>query len=177
MIPLPISEEIIKAKLEKLNIYKSMGPDGIHPRLLKELAIPLSKPLAKIFNKSLMECQLPDDWKQATVSAIYKKGSRNKAGNYRPVSLTCILCKVMEGCIRDQKVDHITANDLFSNSQFGFIKGRSTGLQLLNVMDLWTKALDNSLSIDTIYLDFMKAFDTVPHRRLVHKLAAYGITG
>ena len=124
-----------------------------------------------------MECQLPDDWKQATVSAIYKKGSRNKAGNYRPVSLTCILCKVMEGCIRDQKVDHITANDLFSNSQFGFIKGRSTGLQLLNVMDLWTKALDNSLSIDTIYLDFMKAFDTVPHRRLVHKLAAYGITG
>ena len=175
MIPLPISEEIIKAKLEKLNIYKSMGPDGIHPRLLKELAIPLSKPLARIFNKSLIECQLPDDWKQATVSAIYKKGSRNKAGNYRPVSLTCILCKVMEGCIRDQLVDHITANNLFSNSQFGFIKGRSTGLQLLNVMDLWTKALDNSLSIDTIYLDFMKAFDTVPHRRLVHKLAAFGI--
>ena len=73
-------------------------------------------------------------------------------------------------------VDHMTTNDLFSNSQFGLINGRSTELQLINVMDMGTKALDNSLSIDTIYLDFMKAFDTVPHIRLIHKLAAYGIT-
>ena len=69
-------------------------------------------------------------------------------------------------------------NNTFSKQQFGFIKGRSTVLQLLNVMDSWTtsKALDNGFSIDSIYLDFMKAFDTVPHKRLIYKLRMYGIS-
>ena len=93
----------------------------------------ICKPLHKLFNKSITEGQLPDDWKQAKVSAIFKrKGNLKKAGNYRPVSLTCIMCKILEGCIREQ---------------FGFIKGRSTVLQLLNVMDSWTMALDNGFSI------------------------------
>ena len=89
-------------KLERLNVFKSVGPDGIHPRILKEQCEHLCKPLYKLFNKSLSEGQLPDDWKQAKVSAIFKrKGSRKKAGNYRPVSLTCILCKLLNGCIGD----------------------------------------------------------------------------
>ena len=125
----------------------------------------------------MTEGQLPDDWKQAKVSAIFKrKGNRKKAGNYRPVSLTCIICKILEGCIRDHIVEHMMVNNIFSKQQFGFIKGRSTVLQLLNVMDSWTMALDNGFSIDSIYLDYMKAFDTVPHKRLIYKLRMNGIS-
>ena len=177
MRKLEVDEETIKNKLERLNVFKSVGPDGIHPRILKEQCEHLCKPLYKLFNKSLSEGQLPEDWKQAKVSAIFKrKGSRKKAGNYRPVSLTCILCKILEGCIRDHIVEHMVENNTFSKQQFGFIKGRSTVLQLLNVMDSWTKAIDNGFSIDSIYLDFMKAFDTVPRKRLIYKLSMYGIS-
>ena len=109
------------------------------------------------------------------ISAIFKKGNRKKAGNYRPVSLTSITCKCMEQCVKDHIVNHMTRNKLFSTQQFGFIKGRSTVLQLLNVMDSWTKALDNGESIDVVYLDFMKAFDTIPHKRLISKRKSYSI--
>ncbi len=135
----------------------------------------LSTPLEGIFQKSLDDKELPLDWKQARISAIYKKGNRSLAGNYRPVSLTSIVCKSMERIIRDWIVTHMTENKLFSKKQYGFIKHRSTVLQLLKVLDIWTDATDRGDTIDTIYLDFMKAFDMVPHRRLLGKLSAYGI--
>ena len=81
----------------------------------------------------------------------------------------------MESCVRDHIVDHMSNNSLSSTQQYGFIKGHSTSLQLINVIDMWTKALDNRFSIGTVYLDFRKAFDTEPHKRLLHKLEAYGI--
>ena len=86
------------------------------------------------------------------------------------------MCKILEGCIRDHIVEHMMVNNIFSKQQFGFIKGRSTVLQLLNVMDSWTMALDNGVSIDSIYLDYMKAFDTVPHKRPIYKLRMHGIS-
>ena len=70
-----------------------------------------------------------------------------------------------------------TINKLFTNKQFGFLKGRSATLQLFNVIDEWTALHDDGVSVDVLYTDFQKAFDTVPHRRLLVKLASYGITG
>ena len=116
-------------------------------------------------------------WKHAKVTAIYKKGPKTKPQNYRPVSLTCILCKVLESIIRDHITNHMKENNLFSDKQFGFITGRSTTLQLLHVLNKWTEILDQGGSLDTIYCDFMKAFDKVPHRRLIHKISKYGIKG
>ena len=88
----------IKDKLERLKVCKSVGPDWIHPRILREQCEHICKPLHKLFNKSMTEGQLPDDGKQAKVSAIFKrKGNRKKSGNYGPVSLTCIMCKILEG--------------------------------------------------------------------------------
>ena len=81
----------------------------------------------------------------------------------------------MEQCVKDHTVNHMMRNKLFSMQQFGFIKGYSTVLQLLNVIDSWTKALDRGESINVVYLDFMKAFDTVHHKRLIGKLKSYGI--
>ena len=132
---------------------KWIGPDGVHPRLLKELSNHLCKPLARLFNNLLAVGELPKEWKQGRISAIFKKGNWNKAGNYRPVRLTSIICKCMKQCVKDHNiVNHMTRNKLFSMQQFGFIKGHSTVLQLLNVMDSWTKVLDRGESIDVVYL-------------------------
>ena len=129
----------------------------------------------KHVNKSLTTGEVPTDWKKAQITAIFKKGDRKKAHNYRPVSLTSITCKVLESILRDQVMEHLTKNDLLSNQQFGFIKGRSAVLQLLKVLDEWSQTLDQGESIDCIYMDFQKAFDTVPHRRLITKLKGYNI--
>ena len=127
-----------------------------------------------IFNNSLNKIKLPLVWKSANVSAIFKKGEKKLANNYRPISLTSVVCKIMESIIRDQMIAHMKRNLLFSNKQYGFITGRSTTLQLLNVLDKWTEILDSGGQVDAIYIDFMKAFDQVPHQRLMAKIQSYG---
>ena len=176
MPKLIITESKIAKVLSKLKPDKSPGPDGLHPKFFKEMAEYMNVPLCIIFNFSLGNGVLPNAWKKARVSAIYKKDNKKVASNYRPVSLTSIICKVMETLIRDHIVDHMKLNNLFSNKQYGFISGRSTSLQLLTVLDIWTEALEQGLTLDIIYMDFRKAFDVVPHRRLVGKLKSYGIS-
>ncbi len=169
--------EAIEKVVLKLKTNKSPGPDGFHPMLLKNTAAAISKPLEILFNKSLETGTIPDEWKSARISAIYKnKGSKKIAGNYRPISLTSVVCKILESLIRNHIMDFMTSNKLFSDKQFGFLPGRSSTLQLLKVLDIWTKALDEGWDIDVIYMDYMKAFDTVPHKRLQSKLKAYKFT-
>ena len=172
-----ISEDQMYQALSSLKISKSPGPDEIHPRILKELAKELSSPLTLLFNKSLQEGKLPDKWKIAEVRPIFKKGSKQQAGNYRPVSLTSVVCKVFEGFIRDAMYTHFISNNLLSSKQFGFCQGRSCVTQLLVTLHDWMSFLDNNIPVDCMYLDFRKAFDAVPHRRLIHKIKGYGIRG
>ena len=175
----PITEVItsrdkILKELKNLNISKSMGPDGCHPRFLKETSSVICEPLETIFNKSYYSGEVPKIWKDAYVSSIYKnKGDKSECGNYRPVSLTCIPCRISEKFVREVMMDHMNSNKLFSNCQFGFRSKRSCILQLLDVYDDWVKAYDEGYQIDTIYLDFKKAFDSVPHERLLIKLKGY----
>ena len=172
---LEIGEELVRKKLENLKTNKSPGPDAIHPKVLYELSKSIASPLTILFRFSLSSNSLPQDWRDAHVSAIFKKGNKKKSSNYRPVSLTCISCKILESIIKDHVIKHMQKNKLFSKSQFGFMKGRSTSYQLLITLEKWTEILDQGGKIDTIYFDFMKAFDTVPHNRLLNKLPAYGI--
>ena len=169
-----ILEDSVTKLLKSLNTKKAAGPDGITPLLLADA---LTQPITLIFRKSLASGQIPQDWRSASVSPIYKKGSKLEPGNYRPVSLTCILCKLMEKIIREHVIEHLQVNKLISRQQHGFTKGRSCVTQLLDVMDAWTEILDEGGSIDIIYIDFMKAFDFVPHQRLLAKLSAHGIQG
>ena len=162
--------------LKDIKTGKSPGPDKIHPRVLYEARDMLYKPLTKIFQTSLETKTLPEDWKKANITAIHKKGSKVVAGNYRPVSLTSVVCKLLETLIRNHLLKHLKSNNLLSNKQFGFISGRSTVLQLIQVLEKWTEILDKGGCIDVIYCDFMKAFDKVPHRRLIQTLNNYGIT-
>ena len=170
-----IEEETVIKYLKSLKIDKSPGMDELHPRLLKEIAESIAKPLCIIFNQSVNSKSVPIDWKNAMISAIFKKGNKSVAKNYRPVSLTSVVCKTLEKILRQHITDHMKTNNLFSDKQYGFIAGRSTGLQLLEVIDKWTEALDQGLEIDCIYTDFMKAFDKVPHQRLIAKLKNYNI--
>ena len=169
--------EIIQKHLEKLKVTKSPGPDQMHPKFLNETSKSISTPLAHIFNISMQTGKLPDNWKKANVTPLHKKGPKNLVENYRPISLTSIVCKTMEKFIRDIILDHMEKHKLFTIHQHGFRKGRSCVTQLIEVLDDWTEQLDNKNAIDTIYLDFQKAFDTVPHQRLINKLQSYGICG
>ena len=133
----------VKKLLNELKTCKSPGPDGLHPRLLHELANQVYLPLSKIFEASLKSNKIPKQWKIARVSAIHKKGNRKLASNYRPVSITSIVCRVLETIIRNSMVEFMVSNNLLSDYQFGFVKGRSTTLQLLNVLNDWTNSLEN----------------------------------
>ena len=117
LLEINISEELVLKKLQNLNPTKSQGPDGIHPRILKELSISISKPLTILFTASMHDKTIPSDWKTATVSAIHKKGDKKQPGNYRPVSLTSIVCKILESIVRNRIMEHMQINNLFSNSQ------------------------------------------------------------
>ena len=108
------------------------------------------------------------------MSAIFKKGTKSDPGNDRPVSLTCVACKLLESFVRNAVVDHRTDNNLYSECQHGFRKHTSCVTQLLEVIEDFTQQIDNGYPV-VVYLDFKKAFDTVPHQRLMCKLASYGI--
>ena len=146
----------------------------MHPRVLKELGETISQPLSIIMTKSLEEGSLPSCWKSANVTPIYKKGPKTDCGNYRPVSLTSVVCKMLESLIRDHVMQHINDNNLLSPCQHGFVNGRSCCTQLLFCLDIWMEMLDQGTSLDVIYLDFVKAVDSVPHQRLLSKMKAFG---
>ncbi|MES9884550.1 MAG: reverse transcriptase family protein [Sedimenticola sp.] len=177
LINTQITEDEIKKSILKLKVSKSQGPDKCHPKFLVETIESLAKPLTLLYNKSLNESKIPDIWRVANISAIHKKGPKIKAENYRPISLTSVVCKNMERVIKDRITSHMEANNLFTKHQHGFRKGYSCVTQLLEVCEKWTEELDSKNNVDVIFLDFQKAFDSVPHQRLFKKMEGYGIRG
>ena len=169
--------ENVDTKLRKLKRDSAGGPDAVSSRVLVETADILCVPLALVFTRSLEEGVVPQDWRMANVTPIFKSGSKSSPGNYRPVSLTCIVCKIMESIIKDKIVHHLTTNELVLASQHGFMSSKSCQTNLLEYLDVLTKLVDAGHNVDVIYLDFAKAFDKVPHQRLLKKLKAHGITG
>jgi hypothetical protein len=133
--------------------------------------------LAAVFTKSMEEGVVPADWRDANVSPIFKKGAKSSPSNYRPVSLTSVSCRVMESLIRDAMTSHLTANKLINKSQHGFVKDRSCVTNLLEFLEQATTVVDGGAGFDIIYLDFAKAFDKVPIKRLLKKVRAHGIRG
>lgn len=169
-----------KTILEVLSSFKNshaLGPDGFSAVFYKEFSHELSKPLFKIFNTSINDGQLPSCWKKATVVPVYKSGNAAVVQNYRPISLTCIPCKVLERIICTQLTAYLNEHNLLDRSQFGFVAGRSTTLQLLQCLDDWTSGLEVGASVDSIMIDYAKAFDSVSHEKLLSKLISYGISG
>ncbi|KAK4824253.1 LOW QUALITY PROTEIN: hypothetical protein QYF61_012519 [Mycteria americana] len=163
--------------LHHLDTHKSMGLDGIHPRVLRELAEVLTKPLSILYQQSWLTGEVPIDWRLANVTPIYKKGQKEHLGNYRPFSLTSVLGKVMEQIILSAIMQHMQDKQVIRPSQHGFMKGRSCLTNLISFYNKVTPLVDEGKAVDVVYLDFNKAFDTISHSILLEKLAAHGLDG
>ena len=163
--------------LNKIEPNKAAGPDGIPPRLSKETAYQMAPLLTLIFQTSLDQGQLPQDWKSANITPIYKKGNRTEPANYRPISLTSTCSKILEHIIHSFISTHLSNYNILSTNQHGFRTGRSCDTQLLGAINDFHHNLDAGTHIDALFLDFSKAFDKVSHRKLCYKLSHYGVNG
>ncbi|KAK4816305.1 hypothetical protein QYF61_014603 [Mycteria americana] len=172
-----IQGKMVSDLLHHLDTHKSVGPDEIHPRVLKELADVLTKPLSIIYQQSWLTGEVPGDWRLANVTPIYKKGRKEDPGNYRPVSLTSVLGKGMEQLILSAITRHVENNQGIKPSQHGFMKGRSCLTNLISFYDKVTRLMDEGKAVDVVYLDFSKAFDMVSYSILLEKLAAHALDG
>jgi Reverse transcriptase (RNA-dependent DNA polymerase)/Endonuclease-reverse transcriptase len=172
-----IDEAAVSKKIKDLKATSSPGPDGIGSLLIKTLQDQITAPLTTIFRTSVRSGDVPEDWRMANVTPIYKKGAKTDPANYRPVSLTAVSCKILESLIRDEIVGHMSENGLIEDSQHGFVKGRSCGTNLVEFFDYISSILDSGGAADSIFLDFAKAFDKVPKNRLLEKMRAIGIGG
>ena len=123
--PPTVRTEQVRDRLMRLNAYKSMGPDGMHPRVLKELAEVVAELLSIIFEKLWLSGEVPDDWRKGHTDPIYKKGSKEDPGNYRPLSLTSVPRKIMEQILLDNMLDHMRNEHVIRDSQHSFTRERS----------------------------------------------------
>ena len=157
---------------------KSSDPDKVSPRLIIHLIEEICEPLCILFRQSLEEGCVPDDCRNADIVPICKSGTRSKPENYRPVSLTSQMCKVFEALLRDTSVEHLESNNLLNITQHGFRRGRSClSNNILPFIEKVTEVLDKQENIDVLLLDFAKAFDKVPHVRLLNKVKNMGVYG
>jgi len=172
-----IQVEMVSDLLCHTDTHRSVRPDRIHPRVLKELAHVLAKPLPIIYQQSWLTGEVPDDCRIASVTPIYKKGQKEDPGNYRPVSLTSVLGKVMQQIILSAITWHTQDNQVIRPSQHGFMKGRSCLTNLISFYEKEIHLVDEGKAVDVVYLDVSNAFETVFHSILLEKLAAHGLVG
>ena len=168
--------------LDGLNVHKAPGPDGLNARVVKECSTQISPILALIYNESLAQGNIPDDWQHANVSTVFKKEEKYYAVNYRPVSLTCICCKTLEHILVSNINKHLALGSILADCQHWFRSRRSCETHLVQFVHDIISNLDSAMNrgqeqTDLIIMNFAKAFDKVPHRRLLQKLDYFGIPG
>ena len=177
MPPFTISVDDVRNMLSIIDGSSAMGPDELHPLLLKNCAQVLSHPIHMVFERSLKEGIVPLAWRNSSVIPIFKKGNRYDPLNYRPISLTSVCCKTMERLVCRHITEFLEERHLLSDHQFGFRSGRSTVEQLLIVYEEVSESVDSGKLVDVVLFDYSKAFDVVRHEILLTKLYHIGIQG
>ena len=172
-----LSFKVIEQSLTNLKENKASGPDMVAPKLLKYAGKALIPSLFSLYSISANCNRVPDTWKLANVSALFKKGDETDKHNYRPISLLCVPGKLMETSVASTISSHILNHNLSSSHQWAYKKGHSTELLLAKMTEDWRKALDNNLVVGIVFVDFRKAFDSISHPILLQKLLKLGIAG
>ena len=173
-----ITKEDIVSAIKATKINSAPGPDLVPPILFHKCIDSLATPLHLILKKSFENSDIPEIWKEALITPIYKnKGQKSDPSQYRPISLTSQIVKLLERIIRIYIIQYLEVNNAFPDSQHGFRPGRSTVSQLVEQYENILDALAKKHNIDIIMLDYAKAFDTINHSILLHKLKKFGISG
>ena len=153
--------ETVRELLLHLDYRNSMGMDGLHPRVMRELAGVIAEPLSAIYQRSWLSGEVPEDWRLADVTPIYKKGRKEDPGKYRLVSLTSVPGKVMEQIILGEITQHVRDIRGIRPRQHRLMKGRSYSTNLISFCNWVTRLVDKGKAVDVVYLDFSKAFDSL----------------
>jgi len=169
--------DVVYKAIKSCKNNKTPDPGGYNTFLLKQLAFSLVNPLCVLFKHVFEAGVLPAAWKSANVTPVFKKGASSSITNYRPISLTSVFCKLFERIVKEQMLKFLLDNKLITPHQHGFMSMHSTSSQLLETVNDWTLSVKNRHVVDAIYFDYAKAFDSVSHVKLVHKLRGYGIDG
>ena len=179
MSDIVVSTAGVKKLLNNLDTSKASGPDKISSKFLKEVSNEIAPGLTLVMQASLHQSSTPEDWRHALVAPVFKPGKTDKAKaeNYRPISLTSISCKILEHILHSSIISHLDTNKILTDTQHGFRKNRSCESQLLLTINDLAKSLNEGNQIDSVLLDFSKAFDKVGHHKLSLKLEHYGIRG
>ena len=171
-LEITISELEVLSALRALDPDKALGPDGIPSRILKQIAQQIAPSITLLFIKSINSGVVPDEWKLANVVPVYKRGEKEDVQNYRPISLLCIVSKLLERCVLKHIWEHLRV--ILNECQHGFVPGKSCTSQLIGVLDKIGRLLDRGEQIDVTYLDMSKTFDRVNHEILIEKLRHLG---
>ena len=169
------SKDDVLHMLQTLDTTKASGPDGISATMLKATAHSIFESVTYLFNKSIELGEIPQEWKISAVNPIPKSKEKDKASNYRPISLLNILSKLMERHVYKLLLKHLDNVAPLAAQQWGFRPGRSTVSALLDATNEWLQETDNGKEACAIFLDLRKAFDSVPHRSLLDKLKSTGL--
>ena len=168
---------VFEKVIDSLKLGAACGPDGLSSDLIKRLRNPIARFLQRIYLSSMEVGRFPSNLKHALVAGIFKTGDKSVAANYRPISLTNHLGKLLEKIVRQDIIEHLDRCGLWDSRQHGARAGRSTVSQLLDHYDTILETMESGQNMDTIYLDFSKAFDKVDHYILVQKVKNMGIGG
>lgn len=145
-----MEEDQVREYLSKLDIHKSMGLEGMHPQVLRELADIIARPLSIIFDRSWQLGEVPEDWSKANVTPIFKNGKKEEPRTYRFVGLTSIPGKVTEQLILETISRHMNNKKFFRSSQHGFTKGKSCLTNLINFYNEMTGLVDEGRAADVV---------------------------